>query len=62
MKTQVRCDQCQLVRINGMVCHEIGCPIAWKDDVRECRECGCEFGPEFRRQTVCNDCAEQLAQ
>lgn len=26
MKTKrAKCDQCQLVRINGIVCHEIGC-------------------------------------
>jgi len=21
-----RCDSCELLRINGVVCHEIGCP------------------------------------
>ena len=44
-----RCDQCQLVRINGVVCHEIGCPNMgkqWENGewVRylTCWICGCE--------------------
>lgn len=46
-----KCDQCEQLRINGIVCHEIGCPNAKKtwDPERqqwilylECRECGCE--------------------
>lgn len=44
-----RCDQCQLLRINGVVCHEIGCPNMgkrWQDGewvrYRECFICGCD--------------------
>jgi nitrogenase subunit NifH len=58
MKTTERrtCDQCQLVRINGVVCHETGCPNA---PVR-CSGKGCDnvrkrkntFGGKWR----CRDC------
>ena len=49
--TPVTCDQCQLARINGLVCHETGCPNAgktWESErgewvkYVECRECGCD--------------------
>ena len=42
------CDQCDLLRINGTVCHETGCPnarCAWNADTHEwtrvyrCAEC-----------------------
>lgn len=26
----ILCDQCQVCIINGVPCHEIGCPEAWK--------------------------------
>lgn len=52
-----QCDSCQLLRINGVICHETGCPEAWRDSVRECRECGCEFKPKDRDQVCCSsDC------
>lgn len=53
MKTKtvkVYCDQCQMLSINGIPCHEIGCPnmrARWDIDsqswVRQykCSECGC---------------------
>jgi hypothetical protein len=44
-----------MLSINGVACHEIGCPDAWKDETRECFECGCDFEPEQRYQQVC-DC------
>lgn len=44
----MRCDQCEMVSINGVPCHETGCPNSgarWTGDgwVKqiECRECGC---------------------
>jgi len=52
------CDQCQALMINGVLCHEQGCPIAWKDYNRECYECGCDFRPTERDQQVCLDCIE----
>ncbi len=58
----MRCDSCQLVRINGVVCHETGCPQAWRTKVRECRECGGEFVPESRGQReCCESCAAAYA-
>ena len=53
------CTQCQAIAINGMLCHEQGCPIAWKDYTRECRWCGSIFDPETQWQDCCsNACAE----
>lgn len=48
--SRVTCNQCELVAINSLVCHELGCPNAhsrWDSDSRtwikqrECVECGC---------------------
>ena len=53
------CEQCEAVRINGVLCHEHGCPNAWQDYTRECKWCGAEFMPEERGQAFCcEDCAE----
>ena len=53
------CHSCNLLRINGLVTHEIGCPEAWKDYTRECAWCGQEFKPETEHQDCCcDDCAE----
>jgi hypothetical protein len=52
----LRCDSCQAAVIQGVFCHETGCPEAWHDSVSECEECGCDFSPVERRQRVCNDC------
>lgn len=47
------CTQCEQLRINGVVCHETGCPEAWRDEIRECRECGTEFTPAARHIAFC---------
>lgn len=49
-KKRIRCDQCQMLSINGVPCHETGCPNsgarydfetdAWVKQ-RVCFECGC---------------------
>lgn len=43
----MKCDSCQMVAINGVPCHETGCPNAGKVyrdgewiKQHECRECG----------------------
>ena len=43
------CDQCQSARINGVFCHERGCPNQgkfWEDGAwvqyYECFDCGCD--------------------
>lgn len=51
------CTQCEALMINGVYCHEYGCPEAWKDREIPCFECGCNYQPEVRYQTVCSDCA-----
>jgi len=40
--------------INGVLCHETGCPDAWMDYKRECKWCGQEFTPEHRNQECCD--------
>ena len=58
MRRRVRCDSCEVLVINGVICHELGCPGAWKDETRTCKWCGTEFKPEDRRQRFCDeDCA-----
>ena len=53
------CNSCEALMINGVLCHETGCPEAWKDYVRECKWCGQEFKPEEKWQKCCSeDCAE----
>ena len=39
------CDQCQMVSINGVNCHEIGCPNAKEDYAKRdgCQWCGKEL-------------------
>ena len=54
-----QCDQCEALMINGVYCHEIGCPEAWKDHTIKCDWCGQDFKPEFKSQKLCDtDCAE----
>ena len=56
------CDSCEVLNINGINCHEYGCPDVWKDYPVECFECGCEFMPTGRFQGVCEDCGEAYEQ
>lgn len=54
-----QCTACEAAVINGVYCHEQGCPEAWRDEVRECGWCGAEFKPESRDQLFCEDsCGE----
>jgi hypothetical protein len=50
-----RCDNCEALMIDGVYCHETGCPDAWKDTRRECKWCGSMFKPEDRWQVLCSD-------
>lgn len=54
------CSHCQAATINGVRCHETGCPDAWRDYAKPCRECGCDFAPESRWQSVCDDCSHPV--
>jgi hypothetical protein len=54
----MNCRQCEAIAINGRLCHETGCPIAWETETRECKWCGAKFVPEGRWQQYCDeDCA-----
>lgn len=46
---RVRCDNCEALVINGVPCHERGCP----DAMHECDGCNALI-PE--RQRYCEDC------
>jgi hypothetical protein len=49
------CESCYALRINGLLCHEHGCPDAHKTETRECKWCGNAFAPEDRGQRFCDD-------
>ena len=49
------CNQCEVININGINCHERGCPDAWKDYERECKWCGENFKPGYAYQMFCTD-------
>ena len=62
------CDQCEALTISGVACHETGCPDRWLHPAtgqpmpRECKDCGCDFVPETRDQSFCDDrCAAIFA-
>lgn len=48
------CKSCEVLYVNGLKCHEIGCPDAWKDYTLECKWCGATFKPEERHQECCS--------
>jgi hypothetical protein len=50
------CDGCSPSVINGVFCHETGCPEAWRDREAECFDCGCAFYRSDRHQRLCDDC------
>lgn len=49
------CNSCECVYINGIKCHEHGCPEAWRDHKHECKNCGIEFKPEDQYRECCSD-------
>lgn len=54
----MNCNQCDVMTINGMVCHETGCPSA-KYVAQDCKWCGQEFAPTDDNLNFCDDgCAE----
>jgi hypothetical protein len=57
--TRIPCDQCEILYINNVRCHETGCPVAWRDYERECKWCGQKFVPAEKHQVTCEEsCAE----
>jgi len=60
----MRCDQCEMLSINGLPCHETGCPNGRKTWIESrgewvlfvpCLVCGCDV----EQGTVC-DCGEPI--
>lgn len=51
--SSVGCDGCQPAIVNGTMCHEQGCPEAWRDYARECPWCGALFHATDKSQQVC---------
>lgn len=53
------CESCEVLVINGAICHETGCPNSYKDEIRECKWCGVDFRPESKYDYLCSeDCRE----
>jgi hypothetical protein len=50
------CTSCEVLYINGIKCHERGCPEAYKDETRECQWCGTDFTPESKQDVCCSPC------
>ena len=57
IRTNNQCGSCEALMINGIYCHETGCPDNWRTTLLECFECGCDFLPEEQYYKVCGDCA-----
>lgn len=55
ISTSLGCPICDLLRINGRIAHEFGCPEAWRTETRECSWCGSPFKPESKLQHYCSD-------
>ena len=49
------CDGCDPSTINGVLCHESGCPESHKDYPEECKWCGQDYFKEYRFQTCCSE-------
>lgn len=54
------CKSCEALMINGVYCHETGCPDSDKDAngeyrSRECPWCGSGFVPEDGDQMFCDE-------
>jgi hypothetical protein len=41
--------------VNGVFCHERGCPDAWRDQPGACKWCGAEFFSEYFGQEFCDE-------
>ena len=61
----MKCNQCDSLAINGILCHETGCPNSHIDlstgELHQvsCEWCGTEFTPDEKgQQFCCEECAE----
>jgi hypothetical protein len=48
------CNDCAPAMINGVLCHEQGCPSAWKDYAKRCVTCDAKFYSPRRDQKHCH--------
>ena len=46
------CNQCEILNINGINCHETGCPESWREETL-CKWCGSAFIPDNQWQLCC---------
>lgn len=51
----MRCSQCEMLVINGVACHETGCPLYWQGTTAPCKWCGTPFRMEEMGQSFCDD-------
>ena len=49
------CDSCEALMINGVLCHEFGCPDDWEGYEVECRWCGRYFVPLTKDTILCSE-------
>ena len=47
------CQSCHSVAYGGRVCHQAGCPEAWRDESHACLQCGQVFQLEYDGQLYC---------
>ena len=52
---RLTCDSCQILAINGVACHEQGCPNGHKNKTADCKECGRTFRLKHNGQTLCSN-------
>lgn len=51
------CNSCEMLAINGVNCHELGCPNRYQQPT-VCAWCGASFMPESRWQKCCEHTCE----
>jgi hypothetical protein len=56
IKSAGGCDQCNMVRINGIPCHEQGCPN--QEHKCKCDICGYDFNSKNKYTRICPDCKD----
>ena len=50
----IKCDYCELARINGILCHETGCPNMKSDLVIE------DNSYYWRKYRICRECGDKV--
>lgn len=46
----MNCPSCELMVIQGVICHERGCPDDHLFTTQECKWCGTDFQPDEKRR------------